>query len=676
MRAHGVSTSKAILSVRGLGSRGDDVLRGMAARGDAEAFGAIYERHHQSLYRYCRSILGDDDDARDALHNTMAKAWEALRRDEPDVPLRAWLFRIAHNEALSLARGRRPHRDLDETHAVSAGTVEETFAVRQRLAELRADLAALPERQRSALVLRELCGLGHDEIAEVLVISAATARQAIYEARVGLHEAALGREMTCVAVQRALSDGDARTRRRRRIRGHLRSCQACSAFEGLLRQRPGELAALVPVLPAAAAAGVFGRLLPHAGAGAGSSAAAGTAGGLGALANLTSGVVAKLAVAVVVIVGGATEVGRVVGPTPPAATAATAPSTARAPVGADQLPPFTPEWAAGAARASAVSTAVGHRSHAAADARPVGRGTTESPATAGEPGADPAGVPATDASVEHGSDREPQTLTTVSDPAQAALTEQRPPGLPVAAPDRSDDAQAGSDPASSTGPVVTPQRQSPAADAGAAAANEASVESPASRTAIEPPASRTANDPPVPVPSAPAGNGRPASPAVPARSGDRPQDAVGEQRRPAESRPAVEPERTVESRRAVELDRAVETRPAVESRAAPDPPRRPQEVPSAPQRRAAGPSRDPSECPSPEQGPPTLASEAHGPAGAGDSREQPRIAVASPPPKAPRPVEPAQVGNEVAKGGDGSAPAVVGQPAAPAQGQPPSRHQP
>ena len=187
MRAHGVSTSEPRLSLRRLGSRGDDVLRGMAAHGDAEAFGAIYERHHQSLYRYCRSILGDDDDARDALHNTMAKAWEALRRDEPDVALRAWLFRIAHNEALSLARRRRAHRDLDETHAISASTVEETFALRQRLAELASDLAALPERQRSALLLRELCGLGHDEIAAVLVISAATARQAIFEARVGLH---------------------------------------------------------------------------------------------------------------------------------------------------------------------------------------------------------------------------------------------------------------------------------------------------------------------------------------------------------------------------------------------------------------------------------------------------------------------------------------------------------
>src|SRR5207247_1205100 len=72
-----------------------------------------------------------------------------------------------------------------------------------------------------------------------------------------------GRQMTCAAVQRALSDGDGRTRRRRRIRGHLRTCHACSSFEGLLRQRPAQLAALVPPLPAAASVGLLARLLSH-----------------------------------------------------------------------------------------------------------------------------------------------------------------------------------------------------------------------------------------------------------------------------------------------------------------------------------------------------------------------------------------------------------------------------
>ena len=50
-------------------------LRSRATRGDAAAFTALYERHHQALYRYCRSILHHDEDARDALQSTMAKAY-------------------------------------------------------------------------------------------------------------------------------------------------------------------------------------------------------------------------------------------------------------------------------------------------------------------------------------------------------------------------------------------------------------------------------------------------------------------------------------------------------------------------------------------------------------------------------------------------------------------------
>jgi RNA polymerase sigma factor (sigma-70 family) len=262
----------------------------MAARGDADAFGALYQRHRHVLYRYCRSILGDDDDARDALHNAMAKAWAAIGRAAPDVPVRPWFFRIAHNEALNVLRDRREHRQLDDAHVTSAESLEEAIDVRQRLAVLRADLAALPERQRSALLLRELCGLRHNEIAAVLAITPAAARQTIYEARVGLHEAEAGRQMACAAVQRALSDGDGKVRRRRKIRGHLRACPVCASFDEALRRRPSELAGLVGPTPAAPLA-LLARVLTH----------AGSSGGTSAITKLSSGLATNLAVGSVVV---------------------------------------------------------------------------------------------------------------------------------------------------------------------------------------------------------------------------------------------------------------------------------------------------------------------------------------------------------------------------------------
>src|SRR3954451_24195252 len=133
-----------------------------AARGDAAAFAALYERHHQSLYRYCRSILRHDEDAQDALQSTMAKAFAALQTERSEIELRPWLFRIAHNEAISILRRRRETTELDDIPQTAA--IDELVFEREELRVLQVDLADLPERQRAALVLRELNGLGHAEI--------------------------------------------------------------------------------------------------------------------------------------------------------------------------------------------------------------------------------------------------------------------------------------------------------------------------------------------------------------------------------------------------------------------------------------------------------------------------------------------------------------------------------
>src|SRR5918911_1465428 len=99
-----MSEAIALPSVPGaLGSSrliGDSRLARLAARGDQRAFSAIFERYHQQLYRYCRSIVGNDEDAQDALQNTMAKVLQALPGEERELALKPWLYRIAHNESI------------------------------------------------------------------------------------------------------------------------------------------------------------------------------------------------------------------------------------------------------------------------------------------------------------------------------------------------------------------------------------------------------------------------------------------------------------------------------------------------------------------------------------------------------------------------------------------------
>jgi RNA polymerase sigma factor (sigma-70 family) len=236
-------------------------VRAQEARRDVAAFASVYERHHRALYRYCRSMLRDEEDARDALQSTMAKALAALRDEERDFELRPWLFRIAHNEAVSRLRQRRDVVSLDAAEPIGADSLPQVLEDRERMAVLRSDLRELPERQRAALVLRELCGLGHEEIAEVLGTTARVVKQTIFEARFSLHEFDEGRAMICDEIQRALSDGDGRVLRGRRMRAHVRSCRTCRRFKVALDKRPDDLAALAPALPAGAAGAVLAQLL-------------------------------------------------------------------------------------------------------------------------------------------------------------------------------------------------------------------------------------------------------------------------------------------------------------------------------------------------------------------------------------------------------------------------------
>jgi RNA polymerase sigma factor (sigma-70 family) len=281
---------------------------------DTAAFAALYEEHHQALYRYCRSILRNEADAWDVLQSTMLKALTALQGEERSIELRPWLFRIAHNETISLLRARRPTIEL-ETVADVLGRdgLHENVLDRERLAHLYRDLLDLPERQRSALILRELSGLGHEEIAAVLGCSTASAKQSIFEARSALHACAEGRAMECEAVQRTLSDADGRVLRSRRLRAHVRNCESCRRFQGDIARRPTDLAMLAPALPLAASAALLGHLAPGVKLAAAAHGSAAGAGGAAAAATATGGAAGVLSVAKVAIVAGVLGVAAVGG---------------------------------------------------------------------------------------------------------------------------------------------------------------------------------------------------------------------------------------------------------------------------------------------------------------------------------------------------------------------------
>src|SRR3954454_3415906 len=107
----------------------EPVLRSRAAQGDAASFARIYERHHEALYRYCQSLLRDDQDAQDALQSTMETAFAALQRERPAGELRPWLFGIAHEQVLPIRERRRELVSPPDTG--SEPGADERFAERE-----------------------------------------------------------------------------------------------------------------------------------------------------------------------------------------------------------------------------------------------------------------------------------------------------------------------------------------------------------------------------------------------------------------------------------------------------------------------------------------------------------------------------------------------------------------
>jgi len=253
----------------------DRRLARRARTGDRRAIATIFERYQQELYGFCLGLLGEPQDAQDAVQNTMVKVLRALPGEEREIALRPWLYRIAHNEAIELRRSRRPTQALDGYLVDVQSSVTERAEQREQLEWLLKDLADLPERQRTVLVMRELSGLDFAEIGAALDTSGAVVRQSLYEARRNLEQMDRGRSMKCEAVTRVLSGADRRITRRRDIRAHLRRCPDCQRFQDAIGKREG-LLSTIPI-PATAAAGIGQALL-------------GSSSGGGTVAALTGGV--------------------------------------------------------------------------------------------------------------------------------------------------------------------------------------------------------------------------------------------------------------------------------------------------------------------------------------------------------------------------------------------------
>ncbi|TMM02795.1 MAG: RNA polymerase sigma factor [Actinobacteria bacterium] len=168
----------------------DDRLVALARDGHERAFAAIVERYRPALERYATRLVGPSR-GEDAVQQAFVNAHAALISNSPDktIELRPWLYRIVHNAALNTLRSSRDEQPLGDA-AEQLSFDDDAIERRERLREALDALAALPANQRDAILLRELEGRSHDEIAVALGLTPGAARQQIFRARAALRAAA------------------------------------------------------------------------------------------------------------------------------------------------------------------------------------------------------------------------------------------------------------------------------------------------------------------------------------------------------------------------------------------------------------------------------------------------------------------------------------------------------
>jgi RNA polymerase sigma-70 factor (ECF subfamily) len=171
-----------------------------SAGGDPEAFRELMERYKGRAYAVALGILGDPDEAIDAVQDAFIKAFYSLKDFRGGSSFYTWFYRMLVNGSIDRWRrsGRKGEVALDETRmseddsppgaGIYPRTPEELAGNRQLADALDKAIAALPEYHRAVILLREVDGLSYDEIAEALGCSVGTVMSRLHYARGRLKE--------------------------------------------------------------------------------------------------------------------------------------------------------------------------------------------------------------------------------------------------------------------------------------------------------------------------------------------------------------------------------------------------------------------------------------------------------------------------------------------------------
>ncbi len=174
----------------GRDSREWTIILERAATGDVSAFEQVMLRTERSVMLTARRMLGNPADAEEATQEVFLRVYKYLHRFDRTKPFEPWLYRLTINVCNDIGSRRArpgeeiPSRDYD---AVASGAgPDDLLHLDEKRRLVQHALNSLPEKQRAAVVLRDLQGLSTAEVADALNISEATVRSHLSTARLRL----------------------------------------------------------------------------------------------------------------------------------------------------------------------------------------------------------------------------------------------------------------------------------------------------------------------------------------------------------------------------------------------------------------------------------------------------------------------------------------------------------
>jgi len=173
-----------------LEGRSDQELMAGVARGEMAALGELVRRHQDKALALAFRMLRRWDLAEDVAQEAFLRVHRAAPRYSPDAKFTTWLYRIVVNLCLDHQRraGRAPAALGDDASEPAAEPSPDPLVRAERAARVQQALDALPERQRTAVILHRYEGLSHREVAEAMNASAKAVESLLVRAYARLRE--------------------------------------------------------------------------------------------------------------------------------------------------------------------------------------------------------------------------------------------------------------------------------------------------------------------------------------------------------------------------------------------------------------------------------------------------------------------------------------------------------